>query len=377
MSVEADDLRSTIEEAFDADQQEGRPAADSSQPVRTEAEAPQTATESTEAADRGDGRTPKGKFAKRVAAADDGTGSTPAAVPADAVSADGKAAIGEAAAKPVDPSDKAPQSWKPGAREAWASLPPDVRAEVHRREREAAHVMQQTAQARQVTDFVGQLQQKFAPALQAEGVDALTASANLMNLASRLRFGTPVEKAQLAATIVRNYGVDVNALADALDTMPAGMQQLHGQPQQGQPQQGMYQDPRVDVLLQQLQGLQQSRQEQVVQTAVKEVEQFGSDKEFFEDVREDMADLMDLAAKRKIDLSLEQAYERACKMQPEISRVLDAREAAKRAENRNGSTQRARAAASSVRGTPAGGSTPKADNLRATIEAAFEQVDGR
>jgi hypothetical protein len=249
-----------------------------------------------------------------------------------------------------------------------------VRAEVHRREREAAHVMQQTAQARQVTDFVGQLQQKYAPALQAEGVDALTASANLMNLASRLRFGTPVEKAQLAATIVRNYGVDVNALADALDSLPAGMQPLHGQPQT---QQGMYQDPRVDMLFAQLQGLQQSRQEQVVQTAVKEVETFGSDKEFFEDVREDMADLMDLAAKRKIDLSLEQAYERACKMQPEISRVLDAREAAKRAGNLNGSTQRARAAASSVRGTPSGGSTPKPTDLRSTIEAAFEQVDGR
>ena len=83
---------------------------------------------------------------------------------------------------------------------------------------------------------------------------------------------------------------------------------------QGQPQPGMYQDPRVDTLLAQLQGLQQSRQETIVQTAVKEVESFGSDKDFFEDVREDMADLLDLAAKRGLDLSLEQAYERACKM---------------------------------------------------------------
>jgi hypothetical protein len=373
MSVEADDLRSTLESAFD-NAEEGRPTEDATQPVRTapETTTPDATPAADDSADRGDGRTPRGKFARKDGAAPaDGTAGNP---PADARPADGQPAQ---VAKPADHNDKAPQSWKPGAREAWSQLPPDVRAEVHRRERETQRIVQETAQARQVTDFVGQLQQKFAPALQAEGVDALTASANLMNLASRLRFGTPVEKAQLAATIVRNYGVDVNALADALDSMPAGMQQLHGQPGQPQQQAGMYQDPRVDVLLQQLQGLQQSRQEQVIQTAVKEVESFGSDKEFFEDVREDMADLMDLAAKRKIDLSLEQAYERACKMQPEIARVLDAREAAKRAGNRNGSTQRARIAASSVRGTPSGGSTPKADNLRATIEAAFDQVDGR
>ena len=375
MPTENESLRDTLENAFD--EQSATSTPDTTQPVSTPTETTTPGTTATEAADRGDGRTPRGKFAKRVAATDDGTGSTTAAAPADAAADGGKAAIGEVAAKPVDQFDKAPQSWKPGAREAWASLPPDVRAEVHRREREAAHVMQETAQARQVTDYVGKLQQQFAPALQAEGVDALTASANLMNLASRLRFGTPVEKAQLAASIVRNYGVDVNALADALDSMGPGMQQLHGQPGQPPQQAGMYQDPRVDMLFQQLQGLQQSRQENIVQTAVKEVESFGEGKEFFNDVREDMADLMDLAAKRKIDLSLDQAYERACKMQPEISRVLDAREAAKRAGNLNGSTQRARIAASSVRGTPAGGSTPKADNLRATIEAAFEQVDGR
>jgi hypothetical protein len=235
--------------------------------------------------------------------------------------------------------------------------------------------VQETAQARQVTDYVSKLQQQFAPALQAEGVDALTASANLMNLASRLRFGTPVEKAQLAATIVRNYGVDVNALADALDRMPNGqMQPLHGQPQQAQQ---MMTDPRVDQLLAQLQGLQQQKQEAVVQKAVEEVETFGSDKEFFEDVREDMADLLEVAARRGIDLSLEQAYERACKMQPDIAKVLEAREAAKRAGNLQGSTQRAKAAASSVRGTPSGVPSSNPADLRGAIEAAFEQVGGR
>jgi hypothetical protein len=372
MSAEENDLRSTLENAFD-NAEAGGSSTDSPEPVRTSTEAPtgepRTATPSE---DRGDGRRVDGKFARQkpTAPADSGD-AAPGSVPDPALAKETVKPEGEPKA---DPYSKAPQSWKPGAREVWSQLPPDVRAEVHRREKETARIVQETAQARQVTDYVSKLQQQFAPALQAEGVDALTASANLMNLASRLRFGTPVGKAQLAATIVRNYGVDVNALADALDRLPPGMGQLHGQQPQ---QQQMMTDPRVDQLLAQLQGLQQQKQEAVVQKAVEEVETFGGDKEFFEDVREDMADLLEVAARRGLDLSLEQAYERACKMQPDIAKVLEAREAAKRAGNLQGSTQRAKAAASSVRGTPSGVPSSNPTDLRGAIEAAFEQVGGR
>lgn len=231
--------------------------------------------------------------------------------------------------------------------------------------------MQETAQARQVHDYLSHLQQSFAPALQAEGVDVLTASANLMQLSSRLRFGTPPEKAMLAAQIIRNYGVDVNALADALDGIPA-----QALPNQGQ-QQPMMQDPRVDQLFEQLSAMRQNREQQIIEKATSEVETFGDDKEFFEDVREDMADILDLATKRGIDLPLDQAYERACRLHPEISKVLVAREKAAQAGNLKGSTQRAREAASSVRGTPSGVSTAQPSSLRATIEAAMEEVGGR
>ena len=367
MAAEENDLRTQLESAFDehATPEEGRPSTDSEKPVRVAAETPATGTPPTE--DRGDGRRVDGKFARRSPEAKplEGDAAKPAAEPASG-------APPAEAQKPAvaDPYGKAPQSWKPGAREAWSHLPPDVRAEVYRREKEVARVVQESAQARQITDYIGQLQQKFAPALQAEGVDALTASANLMNLASRLRFGTPIEKATLAAQIIRSYGVDVEALASVLDGQPM--------PQQGQQQPQMMTDPRVDQLLAQLQGLQQQRVEQVQQRAVEEVESFGSSKEFFEDVREDMADLLEVAARRGIDLSLEQAYERACQMQPEISKVLAARAEAQRAGTARQSTQRARVAASSVRGTPSGVSTnAQPDSLRAAIEAAIDDSSGR
>jgi hypothetical protein len=365
MPPETESLRDTLESAFD--EHSAPDTTDTAQSVSPAPEAP--ASDAKPASeDRGDGRRMDGKFARKVAAQPDV--GAPAGDAAGKPAADASVAPADAGklveAEKPDPFAKAPQSWKPGAREAWASVPPDVRAEVYRREKEAARVVQESHQARGVTEYVQQLHQRYAPALQAEGVDVLTAAGNLMDLSSRLRFGQPHEKAAIAAQIIRGYGVDVEALANALD----------GQQQPQQRQQPMM-DPRVDQLLEELNSVKQQRAEAVQQKAVGEVEAFGEGKEFFTDVREDMADILEVAARRKIDLSLEQAYERACKMQPDIAKVLEAREAAKRAGTGRQSTQQARLAASSVRGTPGTVSTSQPDNLRGAIEAAIEQVGGR
>jgi hypothetical protein len=239
-----------------------------------------------------------------------------------------------------------------------------VREEVYRREHETARTIQQTAQARQVAGAMQQLQQEFAPALAAEGVDVLTASRNLMHLSTRMRYGTAQEKAGLVAQIMQNYGVDVPTLDAILSNQPM--------PSQQQAQQ-QFLDPRVDGLLSQIAQARQSGIQRVQQEAASEVEQFAAKHDFFSDVRQDMADLIEMAMKRGIDLSFEQAYERACQMDPEISRVLAQRAAAGNAQNQQRSTARNKAAASSVRSTPAVGAPGVApENLRGTIEAAWD-----
>lgn len=275
------------------------------------------------------------------------------------------------APKPLD----APRSWKPGAREHWGSLPPDVQQEVLRRESEVYRFAQNTAQARQVYDTLGQLSQQYAPALAAEGVDIVTATQNLMGMVGRLRFGTPHERAQTIVGLIQSYGVDVEALDAALVN---GMGGQNGQPVQGQPQQFM--DPRVDQLMGAITQAQNQRVEQVRQNAAQEVTTFGQGKDFFEDVREDMADLLELAARRKIDMTMEQAYERACRMNPEIDRVVSQRNAAAAAgQNSQGSIARARLASSSVRSTPsnapAKGNAPQ--NLRDDLEASWGEAATR
>ena len=357
-----DTLRATLESAYDeatdesAETERSEPVLPT--PVPDDGE---PATPPEEGADRGDGRDARGKFAPRKAVGDEQAAD-------ERPRPDAQTVTPQPPELPAhDPYARAPQSWRPGAREAWGSLPAPIREEVYRRERESQRVMSESAQARQVAGHIAQLQQTYAPALSAEGVDALTASSNLMNLASRLRFGTPIEKATLAATIIRNYGVDIAQLDQVLANGPA--------PQMQQPQ--MLQDPRVDQLLSQLNQMRSERQQHLVSTATREIETFGGDKEFFEDVRETMADLMEVAAKRGVDMALDEAYEQACLMTPEIYKVLAARAAAASAGTQKQSTQRSKHAASSVRGTPSGTSTPQATDLRGAIEAAIEQVGGR
>jgi hypothetical protein len=357
-------LRDVIEDAYDAKEQAGGPAENAAQPVGTPAQAPATepaeGTEPKGAEPRADGRDAGGRFAPKQP----GAGDAPAAQPA---------AVAKPEGEPQQQSgaDKAPASWKPGAREKWATLAPEVREEIHRRERETATTLQQTAQARQVVGALQQLQQEYAPALAAEGVDVLTASRNLMQVSARLRFGTPQEKAATVAQIMQAYGVDVPTLDAILSNQPL--------PQQQQVQQQQLRDPRLDGLLSQIAQVRQSEAQRVQYEAAQEVGRFGEGKEFFQDVRALMADILDVSSRRGIDMTLEQAYDRACQLDPTVSAVLAQRAAAGAQSNGNPSTARNRAAASSVRSTPAaaGGTPAQAGNLRGAIEAAWDNAAGQ
>jgi hypothetical protein len=153
--------------------------------------------------------------------------------------------------------------------------------------------------------------------------------------------------------------VDVAALDAALVNAMGGQ---GGQPQQVPQQQ--FQDPRVDQLL----GALQQREAQQVQRIRDDA------------VREDMADILELAARRGLDMTMEQAYERACRMNPEISRIIAQREAAGAARSGQSPIERAKLASSSVRSTPSntpmqGASQP--GNLRGDIEAAWGATETR
>lgn len=270
-----------------------------------------------------------------------------------------------AAPKPGDAAElKAPASWTPQAREEWAALPPRIKAEVHRREYEAQQVVQQGAQQRQFVQAFENVMRPYEVFIRAENSNPLQAVQNMMQTAAELRVGTPGQKANLVAGIIRQFAVDL----PMLDTLLAN--NLGGAPMQAQqqpPQQ--FRDPRFDAYL-----AEQQRRDDA--DMARNLSAFAEKHEFYGDVAATMAELVEIRSKQGQAIDLEKIYEQACKLDEGVSTILASRVAAQKTNGSNAAVLRAKRAASSVRSesTPEGATVPRDDSVRASLEAAFENA---
>ena len=304
---------------------------------------------------------------------------SPAPAPAQkaAAPAPSPASEGEETTHPVD---KPPQSWRAAQRAKWEKLDPDIRQEVIRRERETTKVLGESASARQLAGQFNQVVQPFMARIQSLGAEPIHAIGELLKADYILATAPKVQRAQLMAQLIKDYDVDVVELDNALvGKAPADPV-----------------DDRVERIVQQrLAPIQQflTRQQQAAQESERQsyeqvthtVETMGQDPKYphFEELRQDMADLIDLGAKRGLYLSLEQAYNRAVAMNPEVSAQVAAVQTAeaKRAAAvaANAKAQKALGASVSVGGAPGGAPSGASGAIdrRSVIAAAFEQATER
>tara|TARA_R110000764_G_scaffold14411_10_gene41159 strand:+ start:487 stop:1626 length:1140 start_codon:yes stop_codon:yes gene_type:complete len=275
---------------------------------------------------------------------------------------------------PKPQGERAPASWKPETREHWAALPEGVRAEVSRRESEVARTLQETAEGRRSYEAVMKTIEPYQHFIKAENSNPLQAIDNLMATAARLRTGTAPELATMVAGMVSQFGVGRfgNGFVELLDQALSG-QQVKVDPQQAALDQVL--DQRLapmQNMLQRFEQAQQQNQAQSQQSATNEVASFLSRAEFGEDVREDMADLLEVAQRKGQNLSLGDAYKKACVLNDNVRAVLSQRVQAKGAQGTTQAAQRARSAAVQVSGAaPMGGPKQEATNVRNAIEAAI------
>lgn len=277
---------------------------------------------------------------------------------------------------PKQSGERAPASWRPDVREHWAQLPDTVRAEIHRREVEVQRTLQESAEARKNYDAVMRTVAPYEAFIRAEGSNPIQAIDNLMATAAKLRTGTAPELASMVAGIVNQFGVGRfgNGFIQALDAALAGQTPVVD-PQQAAMEQVLNQRlAPVQQMLTQFQQAQEAQQQRVAQEAQSEVERFLERAEFGNDVREDMADLMETAARRGQNLTLADAYKKACLMNDRVLSVLRARKQAQGAQQQTQAAQRARSAAVSVSGAaPKGAMQQPATDVRSAIEAAIVQ----
>jgi len=258
----------------------------------------------------------------------------------------------------VDP-DKPPVGLSPAAREAWKQTPPALKAEIAKREKDYAIGLQKNAEWANRARQMDQVLDPYKAFLSTNGGAAAIPA--VLERAMTLQMGTPTQRAQAAADIINQFGVDINQLDDILSGQaPAPSQQ---QPMSENEQ--WLQQFRQEQEQQRLQQ-QNYQQEQINQG----VGAFLNDPahEFASDVSEEMADLLEMAARRGVIMSLDQAYERACQIRPDIAQLVNGRKSTQ-------SVNKRRNAASSIHGSPNGETTRQTgDNLRSAIEAAFDSV---
>ncbi len=250
------------------------------------------------------------------------------------------------------PKYKAPASWSPMEREHWASLKEEAQAVIDRREREMEKAQREAAEPRKFHQSFQQAVAPYQAMIQASGGDPVKYTQNLLQTAYQLQSGTPTQKAQLLAHLVKEYGVDIGHLDSALSGTAAPQGQ--GASQSFDPNQF-----RQQIKAELMQDLRERQQKSQQAQIAREVEEFGRDREFFSELSPDMDILLARAGEQGRAMNLEQAYNQAKRLhladdESEIGKVLRQREQAKQAETAQAATQRARAASTSVKSEPNG-----------------------
>lgn len=260
---------------------------------------------------------------------------------------------------------KPPSSWKTAMKEKFLTLDPEVQAEILRREEDSLKGLGQYSEKAKFADRVQHVISPYAAMLQSEGMTPEAVVQESLAMAYQLRHGTPQQKQQMFYQLAQNFGVDLKALTS--DEAPQV-------------------DPNIAALQQQIQSLQQHIQSQQSQSqaalytkAESEVQGFATpDRPYFDDVREDMARLINSGLAN----DLQDAYEQATWRNPTVrARLLAEQQAqaeAKRQEEAKKKAEEARrAAAVNVSSKPVPNPTDPLGSMEETMRAAYRRAAGQ
>ena len=193
-----------------------------------------------------------------------------------------------------------PNSWSPAAKHAFASLPPQVQEAVALREQQMAEGQQMYQGLRQWVEHA-----------EANGTTLPEVLNDYYNahqqLATDLYSGI--------GNLCRYFGQDPYQLA------MRAVAEMQGQPYQAPPQ-----DPMIPYLqqlegrIQDLYGFHERQQSEAINS---QLEAFAQNHIYFHDVEPYMAEIINYArANEGVELSLEQAYEHACWLHPQVREIM-------------------------------------------------------
>jgi hypothetical protein len=260
-------------------------------------------------------------------------------------------------------SDPAPASWKAEEKAEWATLSAKAKEAVKRREADMQRAFNTSTDARKFRDDFQRAVEPHTALLQKHNVQNVLAEvvAPILEIRSILEQGTPEQKAHAVHNMIKSFNVDVATLDGML---------VNGPPANSAPPAPKFDPhavPEFAPLFEMAQQM-QAMKEQQAEAAIAEVATLPH----FDEVREDMADILESFSKRGKEISLTDAHRRAVAMRPDLelaapapAQITTSEAAAILARSRN--------AASTVAGAPKSTPGAKPTTLRAQIESAMNE----
>ena len=253
-------------------------------------------------------------------------------------------------AEPVEKSAPARNpwaSWKREAQTALSALPPETQRMIQEREEQFHKGIEQYKQDAYQGRTLNKALAPHMEYLNQVGVAPETAISTLIAAEKVLRTSDPQTKTQMFMKLAHDYGIDVNSLTNI--PFDPYKYQLEQQLQAQQAQ-----------LAQIMQSRQIAEEAQLGQT----IEQFAQQHEYFDEVRETMADLLD----KGLASDLNDAYSKAVRLNDDVfARTTQTSGQVNQVQRANNAAKAAKAAAVQVKGSPVGGLKPT--EARSTEEA--------
>lgn len=277
---------------------------------------------------------------------------------------------------PADPDERCPVGLSATARETWKDTPKAMKAEIVKRERDFSMGMQRNAEGAQRAEQMEGAMRPFAQYFAMNNQTPAQGVMDLLQTAATLQMGSPQQRAQTIHNLIQQFGVDV----PALDQLITGGQPAEDQPQPATSPVG----PDIQRMIaqavapyQQHMAQQNQQQQQYMQNtqneAAQDLQDFAGDgkHEFYTDVRGVMADLLDMAGKRGQVMSLQAAYDNACRLDPQIDKIVQSRVTTANLTKK----RRAAVSTSGTMGGPGAGSGGGDESLTATLNAAWDAAE--
>ena len=265
----------------------------------------------------------------------------------------------------------APIGFSPESREKWKDVPDLVKEQIQKRESEINEAIANTGEYRRTHTALTDLAKSYAPIMAAEGADTpMQAIEGLFRTVAELRVGSPQQRATKMANLIGHYGVDISMLDAALAGAPMPNAEMTALEQML--------DQRlapVNEFLNTQHTTQQNVMENNKAAVTAELKEFSKSAEFLNDVRNDMADLIDLASNRDYKMPFKEAYDKACALHPSVSKIIAERAKNETLVNSGKAAQDKVNASSSIRsgsGKAAAVSTNSSGSLSDDLNSAWD-----